>query len=264
MVLTGSQLDLFQTYEIGYHFRFNRLPSTNNFLKRIAGFTNRPVSCVADLQTSGYGQQCRNWTSQLMDITLSLMLPIDLENQSSNCFPVALSQKVALSIANSLSQFTQSFIGVKWPNDLYVDNRKIGGILIEMTPLLDGQRYIIIGVGINLQDPESHPDGGYAWGRYMTQASRSQIIDSVLYALTSLFNRNTSDFSFSSLDIDEWCMRDIFVRGQLVRVVDSNGYQLAYYQGVNLEGEAMLYYVQTPNKLVRLSSGLVSLREHDH
>jgi BirA family biotin operon repressor/biotin-[acetyl-CoA-carboxylase] ligase len=121
-----------------------QLDSTNSeLMRRARAGTGDTVLLVAEQQTAGRGRLGRNWRSALGDsLTFSLGLPLAPADWSG------LSLAVGVSIAESLAPA----IRLKWPNDLWVEDRKLGGILIE-TASFGGAgttRYAVIGVGLNI------------------------------------------------------------------------------------------------------------------
>jgi BirA family biotin operon repressor/biotin-[acetyl-CoA-carboxylase] ligase len=125
--------------------------STNSELMRRARAGQvQPTLLVARQQTAGRGRLGRQWLSgsgltdddadgEGASLTFSLGLPLAPASWSG------LSLAVGVSIAASL----HPELRLKWPNDLWLHERKLGGILIE-TAALDGGRQAIVGVGINL------------------------------------------------------------------------------------------------------------------
>lgn len=131
------------------------IDSTNTELMRRAKAGQiEPILLVAEKQTAGRGRLGRDWhnladrePASLPALTFSLGLPLSPIDWSG------LSLAVGVSVAQSL----HPAIGLKWPNDLWLKERKLAGILIE-TAVFDGQRYAVIGVGINLSEPISTPN----------------------------------------------------------------------------------------------------------
>ncbi len=120
------------------------IDSTNSELMRRARAGRRDaVLLVAERQTAGRGRLGRDWQSdcqgQGTTLTFSLGLTLNPADWSG------LSLAVGLSLAQSLHPRVQ----IKWPNDLWLDDRKLAGILIE-TATWDGERYVVIGIGINV------------------------------------------------------------------------------------------------------------------
>jgi BirA family biotin operon repressor/biotin-[acetyl-CoA-carboxylase] ligase len=122
--------------------------STNTELMRRARAGGaEPVLLVAERQTAGRGRLGRGWTSAPGDsLTFSLGLPLAPADWAG------LSLAVGVAIAEQLDPRVR----LKWPNDLWVQDRKLAGILIETASasLASAPRYAVIGVGINVQAPQ--------------------------------------------------------------------------------------------------------------
>jgi BirA family transcriptional regulator, biotin operon repressor / biotin---[acetyl-CoA-carboxylase] ligase len=119
--------------------------STNTeLMRRARAGQMEPVLLVAEQQTAGRGRLGRGWTSRAGDsLTFSLGLPLAPHDWSG------LSLAVGVSLAESLDPRVQ----LKWPNDLWLDDRKLAGILIETASFGEGagaRRYAVVGVGINI------------------------------------------------------------------------------------------------------------------
>ena len=128
--------------------------STNSELMRRAraGQTD-PVLLVAESQTAGRGRLGRQWHSQAGDaLTFSLGLMLHPADWSG------LSLAVGLSVVESLDPQGTLELGLKWPNDVWVLHNskrwtKLAGILIETAITQKGERYCVIGVGVNIAKP---------------------------------------------------------------------------------------------------------------
>jgi BirA family biotin operon repressor/biotin-[acetyl-CoA-carboxylase] ligase len=125
------------------------IDSTNTELMRRAKAGHiEPILLVAEKQTAGRGRLGREWhdlaerVESLPALTFSLGLPLSPVDWSG------LSLAVGVSVAQSL----HTDIGLKWPNDLWLHDRKLAGILIE-TCAVGQERYVVVGVGINIAQP---------------------------------------------------------------------------------------------------------------
>jgi BirA family biotin operon repressor/biotin-[acetyl-CoA-carboxylase] ligase len=130
------------------------LDSTNSELMRRARVGRfEPVLLVAEQQTAGRGRLGRDWhsgapvagaLSPAGSLTFSLGLPLSPRDWSG------LSLAVGLSLVENL----HPDLRLKWPNDLYLNGRKLGGILIETVSMMGSPaaRYAVVGVGINLTE----------------------------------------------------------------------------------------------------------------
>jgi BirA family biotin operon repressor/biotin-[acetyl-CoA-carboxylase] ligase len=130
---------------------FDSLASTNTWLKENGRCGE---VCIAEQQTAGRGRQGKLWLSpKAENIYLSL----------NWCFKVIpahlslLSLVVGISIANALQKIGLSAHGVKWPNDIYWQGLKMGGILIESVTSTTRQQTsglsVVIGIGLNINMP---------------------------------------------------------------------------------------------------------------
>ena len=124
--------------------------SNSELLRRFKSGQSEPTLLVAEQQSAGRGRLGRQWHSQRGDsLTFSLGLALQPLDWSG------LSLAVGISLAESLDPALAAdrTIGLKWPNDLWLctkqGERKLAGILVE-TASWEGQRYVVIGVGINI------------------------------------------------------------------------------------------------------------------
>jgi BirA family transcriptional regulator, biotin operon repressor / biotin---[acetyl-CoA-carboxylase] ligase len=127
-----------------------RIASTNTeLMTRARAGRLEPVLLVAETQTAGRGRLGRDWHSSPeadpgASLTFSLGLPLQMADWSG------LSLAVGVSAAQSL----HPDLKLKWPNDLWLQDRKLAGILIETTSAGD-TRYAVIGVGVNVAPLEA-------------------------------------------------------------------------------------------------------------
>jgi BirA family biotin operon repressor/biotin-[acetyl-CoA-carboxylase] ligase len=114
--------------------------SNSELMRRARAGQREPVLLVAERQTAGRGRLGRSWHSDAADsLTFSLGLPLAPADWSG------LSLAVGVSLAESL----HPDVRLKWPNDLWVRDRKLAGVLIE-TASFGEERLAVIGAGINL------------------------------------------------------------------------------------------------------------------
>ncbi len=123
------------------------IDSTNTeLMRRARAGHGDAVLLIAEHQSAGRGRLGRQWTSQAGDsLTFSLGLPLQPASWSG------LSLVVGVAVAEAL----HPRVGLKWPNDLWVDGRKLGGILVETASFAsaDAPRQTVVGVGLNIRRP---------------------------------------------------------------------------------------------------------------
>ncbi len=130
------------------HF-YDELPSTNLFLNELIRQDEcSEGDCVAvDFQTSGRGQSGNYWESEKgKNLTFSLLLCPDFLAPTSQ---FEISQLVSVAIKQVLDEYVDS-ISIKWPNDIYWNDKKIAGILIENSIMGHFLETSIVGIGLNV------------------------------------------------------------------------------------------------------------------
>jgi BirA family transcriptional regulator, biotin operon repressor / biotin---[acetyl-CoA-carboxylase] ligase len=134
------------------------IDSTNTELMRRAHAGRlEPILLIAEQQTAGRGRMGRRWASQKGD-SLTFSLGLNLSPASWE----GLSLAVGVSVAESLSSHAAPPIELKWPNDLWWQERKLAGILIETThsryAAHANERFAVIGMGLNIAARPCTPD----------------------------------------------------------------------------------------------------------
>ncbi len=136
-------------------FYFPVLDSTNTKAKQLAeeGYPSGTL-VVAEQQDAGRGRRGRDWASPRgVGIFMTLMLKPDiLPNNASMLTLVA-----ALAVAAAIRKCTGRPAGIKWPNDIVMNGKKVCGILTEMSAQIDYVNHVVVGIGINVHN-ESFPE----------------------------------------------------------------------------------------------------------
>ncbi|MEL7154269.1 MAG: biotin--[acetyl-CoA-carboxylase] ligase [Pseudomonadota bacterium] len=128
--------------------------STNDAVKRrLSGGNERPFVIAAREQTKGRGRSGRSWSSKPGNLAATFYVPFEGNHQEA----ARLSFAVSLAVHDALKRIATGIgIGIKWPNDVLLNHRKVCGILLEnLGRTSDGRLQLLIGIGINLIQ---HPD----------------------------------------------------------------------------------------------------------
>ena len=131
-------------------YYFDVLPSTMDIATEL-GMKGAPEGTLvlAEAQAQGRGRLGRSWLSpKYKGIYMSLILK---PNILPNSAPV-LTLLSAVSICEAIKEFVGLDIQIKWPNDLLLSNKKLGGILTELNAEMDATRFIVIGIGLNVNN----------------------------------------------------------------------------------------------------------------
>jgi BirA family biotin operon repressor/biotin-[acetyl-CoA-carboxylase] ligase len=223
------------------------IDSTNTeLMRRARAGQPDPVLLVAEHQTAGRGRLGRDWTSDTQalghTLTFSLGLPLSPADWSG------LSLAVGLSLAHSLHPQIQ----IKWPNDLWLQGRKLAGILIE-TASVGTQRYVVIGIGINITAPDATglrtPPAGLR--EVLPAVQAPDVLEHLVLPLVQAIAR-FAEQGFAPL-VSAYMARDLLLGCE---VVCSDGLT-GIARGVDATGALL---VHTASEIKKITSAEVSVR----
>ena len=147
------------TRVIGRDIRvFQETSSTNDVVEKLArDGVPEGVVVFAESQTKGRGRLGRKWLSPAgRGLWFSVLLRPNLRPQAATQMTIA----TAVAVARAIRQQTGLKPGIKWPNDILLQGRKTAGILTELSAELDHIKYLVIGIGVdvNVAPTEFPPD----------------------------------------------------------------------------------------------------------
>ncbi len=137
---------------LGREFEYlKKVDSTNSYLKKIPAEQLRDGMIVlADNQEKGRGQRQKQWiTNPGENLTFTIALKPDRAEGLT-----LLTLSCALAVANVLQSYVEKSFYLKWPNDVYVDQKKIAGVLTECSFLGPKPEKVLIGIGVNVNQEE--------------------------------------------------------------------------------------------------------------
>jgi len=128
---------------------FPRIPSTQTLAKKLAA-ARTITSCVitADTQERSYGRRARPWYAPLGGLWFSLCIKPRLAPQQTALVTLVMS----LAVADAVARVVRLRVSVKWPNDIYANSRKLCGILTEMSAEPGVTNWVVVGVGVNVNN----------------------------------------------------------------------------------------------------------------
>ena len=138
-------------FEVEYH---DTIDSTNDRARALAKAGETDVAVLADEQTGARGRLDRQWSSPSGGIWLSIVCRPDIPPAQAPIYTLA----AAVATTDALSNVGVD-AGIKWPNDVLVDGKKLVGILTEMEGEADRISWIVVGPGINANvDADAVPE----------------------------------------------------------------------------------------------------------
>lgn len=215
-------------------------------------------ACVAEFQTAGRGRRGRRWTAPFGS---GLCLSVGWCYRESPATPGALSLAAGVAVLRALRQLGFDRLALKWPNDIVQDDRKLGGILIDLRGEAAGPAQVVVGVGINLRLPQAACAALRAEGVDATDlaalgeppprnAVAAALIGELVFALEEFGARGMAAFA------DEWRAADALA-GRTVRVLQAGQAQDGVARGVDPDGALVLDVGGARRRVV---SGEVSVR----
>ena len=195
--------------------------STNDICLNELKNSDIPILVTADMQTKGRGRNEKEWNSPKGNLYFSFgFTRHNLIN--------GLSVKVGLILAESLQQILKKNVLLKWPNDLFYLNKKVGGILVE-TSSMNNIFKIVIGIGVNLQLSDSNKQ----WGNLEINTDIDKVKEQIIEMLSSKL------FVFLEDDLDEdWSKRwtNLCIHNEKKIMLESNNEEL-FFMGINHDGQ---------------------------
>jgi len=160
--------------------RLERTPSTMDVLHQLAAEGAEPgTAVVAAEQSGGRGSRGRHWESPLGGLWLSV-----LYRPQSAARVELMSLRVGLMAAAALDDIGEPAVRLKWPNDLLLDDRKLGGILCEARWQGDALAWMVVGIGLNVVNPV--PDGAVRLGERHPGLTPERLLPGLLTRLRAL------------------------------------------------------------------------------
>lgn len=249
----------FKTHIIGQEINYHKkITSTNDLAKDLARQgTVEGTVVITEEQTKGRGRLGRTWQC----------LP-----KSGLCFSVVLYPRAnpmevpqftmlaAVAVVKALARTVNLNAKVKWPNDVYIKNQKIGGILAEMVAEADRVKYVVLGIGLNVnQRQEELAMIGQGATSLRVQLGkpliRSQVLVALLEELDELYNLWQQQ---GFLPLKKMWQEFALWVGDTVQVSDLHNHWQGVMEGIDDNGALLL---NLPNGNIKtFFSGEVSLR----
>ena len=216
--------------------------STMDIAHRLAAEGCRSGTLViANHQSAGRGRGGARWTSEsARGLWLTIIeRPVDVSGLE------VLALRVGLRLARALDRFAPEPLRLKWPNDLYVDDKKLAGILIEARWRESRLEWVAIGVGINVMAPDDLPDAA----ELDPGTRRIEVLEDVIPAIRS---SAICSGHLKPIELIEWNARDL-ARGR-----ECSEPARGVVEGISEDGELL---VALADSVARFRSGSLILHQ---
>lgn len=240
------------------YFYYREIDSTNNRARVLAseGYPEGTV-VVAEMQTAGRGRRGRSWYSPVsqgiyVSIILRPILPLKEISRVSLVTAVA----VAATLESELNLQPR----IKWPNDVLVDNKKIAGILSEAVTDMDGVEYIVVGIGLNINNQVQDFPADFrtpatsALAEHDHPYSRIKVLQGLLWHLESYYQQQLAGNFAMTLDKAKILS---MVIGQEVRLDTVNGFTEGH--AIDIDDSGFLLVRDQQGTTQTIMSGEISI-----
>ena len=222
---------------------YKEIDSTNEEAKRIK-ITHDFHVIISEKQTKGKGRLGKKWSSPNSgNIYMTICTENDLSISPISIITALICKKAINKIAK------QELIMLKWPNDILLTNKKVGGILVE-TEIYEEKTRTIIGIGINMSIKKKES----WWGdlsKFNIETKRNELINQILLE----FIKISDNLNFNW--IDEW--RDSCIHiNKVIKIKDSNSLEKkAIFKDIDTRGNAI---IETKEGQKVITSGEISIK----
>lgn len=240
----------------------DELPSTNDRAIELAlGDAPFPALVIAERQSAGRGRGNNRWWSRAGALTFSLVLDADEMRLPPALWP-RLSLTAGLSVCQALEDLLRDHevapgdhLGLKWPNDVHLQGRKVCGILVEVPPR-PGRR-LVVGIGVNVnnelsQAPPELRASAVSLGEWA--GLRFQQLDVLLKILTQ-FERDLNDLRSGDESLSRRWQTRCVLRGHTVTLNTGGHEPVGTCEGIDDSGALILH---TPAGRQRFLAGVAT------
>ncbi|MEF9934800.1 MAG: biotin--[acetyl-CoA-carboxylase] ligase [Clostridium sp.] len=258
-VITSEEISpLLNRRHINWNIEFHReIGSTNDEVALLAKEgRGEGLVVLCDNQTKGRGRLSRVWEDSAgQNIAMSILLRPNIPPFMAP----GITQIVALSAAEGLYEATGLEFSIKWPNDIILNGKKVCGILTEMDGEMDKLNYIIVGMGINVnQSSLSSEIDHKATSIFIekeVETQRKKIIASILNS----FEINYEKFKVSGISafVNELKSSSALI-GKIVNI--SNPFKTYTAKVIDIDNEGYLVVEDESGKIQSVVGGDISIR----
>lgn len=232
--------------------KLDKIDSTNTYLKTLAE-NGEAEGCVvtAREQTQGRGRRGKSFFSPL---DTGLYMSVLLRPSFSIDEALYITSMTAVALCRAIEALSDRKCGIKWVNDIYLDGKKVAGILSEGSFDHENNKvnYVVVGIGINLSTkPDSFPNELRDIATSLGETSKDELLEKILDNFFELYDTMTSH-TF----LEEYKARSI-VLGKTIEILGSEPY---IAKAIEID-DACRLIVESDNKgKITLSSGEISTK----
>lgn len=232
------------------------IDSTNQYLLDRVDTLESGAVCIAEYQSNGRGRRGREWISPFgSNLYLSIYWRLDAGIAAA----MGLSLVVGIAIVEALEKLGLPDIKLKWPNDLYFQDRKLAGILVEMSGQAGAAANLVIGMGLNIHMQKNTEGISQPWSCLESVAGGYPIDRNALAAkMISTLNDTLRKYEQAGMAqfVDKWNKLDNFINRPIKLIIGAREIS-GISRGINEQGAII---IETQQGLETYIGGEISLR----
>ncbi len=231
------------------------IDSTNQYLlDRVGSLTNGSI-CIAEYQSQGRGRRGRQWVSPFGS---NLYLSMYWKLEAGMAAAMGLSLVVGVAIVEALEKSGIHGVKLKWPNDLYYQDKKLAGILVEMSGQAGGAAHLVIGMGINISMPKEIEGIDQPWTSLVDATDQLPERNQLAGTLINAWQEALEDYEMKGMSdfVGRWNRLDNFI-DRPVKLILGKKEVKGIVKGINEQGALLL---ETPEGIESFIGGEISLR----
>lgn len=232
------------------------IESTNQYLLDRTDFLESGSVCIAEYQSNGRGRRGREWVSPFgTNLYLSMYWRLEAGMAAS----MGLSLVVGVAVVEALESLGLYGIKLKWPNDLYYEDKKLAGILVEMNGQAGGAANLVIGMGMNIHMPEATQGIDQPWTSLSEVSAKLPERNLLAAALINAWNTALENYEVEGMKgfAERWNRLDNFI-DRPARLIMGKKEICGVVRGINEQGAILL---ETENGIESYIGGEISLRK---
>lgn len=235
------------------------IDSTNQYLLDRTHELESGAVCIAEYQSQGRGRRGRQWVSPFgANLYLSMYWRLDAGMAAA----MGLSLVVGVAVVEALEKLGIDGVKLKWPNDLYHNDKKLAGILVEMSGQAGGAAHLVIGMGLNIAMETGTENIDQPWTS-LTRATQGNLPERNELAISLIEALRTSLVDYEQYGmagfVPRWNRLDNFL-GRNVRLIIGPREIEGEVMGIDEQGAVVL---RTEQGIQSYIGGEISLRKND-
>ncbi len=229
--------------------------STNQHLMDRIGLLQSGSVCIAEYQSQGRGRRGREWVSPF---GCNLYLSMYWRLESGMAGAMGLSLVVGVAIVEALEKLGIEGIKLKWPNDLYYQDKKLAGILVEMSGQAGAAAHLVIGMGMNLKMATNTQGITQPWSCLVDAVEHDIDRNQLAITLINTLKTALSEYEITGMQgfVERWNRLDNYL-GREIRLIMGEREVVGISSGINEQGAVL---INTDNGLETYIGGEISLR----